>query len=1210
MCDPCDPPAPARTAQVTGLAELWNCELKRSDVLVFASTLHVGNTVCLVVHGVPHTIKLELGGPTTDAELEELRQLLDADVREWLERRAYSDIPKFLECGRTNCAACGNNAWRVSDDGVRVARERFVFSTEPCSRTLADAHASRENSCVVAVKRVRGAPMSGFVVADLEFAEFELAGAYYAPRVFWRLKKWISEERGWLSTDQVRGCGVEVYDVRVDTVLSFLAATHALYEQEGTPTEGCNGLGGFKHVIVPAAQKQRERRATWAQEEYDVEFAELKWTETEVRPAPLRVLGYDIEASGLDPKRDHAIMVSVAADVVHLSEDATELRGTPRTAAHCIVTPGKLESAVDMPAEAAHVHLHLVSGEADMLREFTSLVHKYDADVLTGYNINGYDFPFLAERAETLGRAAEFAQLSRVRKLRSTHQRIARQSRQSGTRFLTFYNLPGRLVIDMQEEVRARRQLSVYTLKEVSFTLFVDDKFGVDVGAKAKAGRFAEFEAAVRAALLVKGLTEEAASRKAATLLNDVTKRDLPWQQIMPHHDGSAQQRGHVVDYCVQDAVLAVDMFKDQNVATSLAAKASICGVAPHHVPVMMQQALLSCAFQRFCHHHRIFKAKHRQMLRAEFPPGYFGVHETGRPPNAAPAAAPAAPEDEEDSDSEEDEDEDEAPLTAELLEPDEEEEPVPKPLTATQLKRQREIEAMRIAYVPAYFGQKPPRLTKWIHGVGYHDPNDVRTTTTKAYAGGFVRVPEPGLFEQTIATLDFNSMYPNIMRGYNISCNTSLPPDWQSNPYYSKTLDAERDVRLGLMGTHWVKEHVRIGIFSYILKYFLDARQKYKALVKTTKDPVLRAVYSALEGQCKVLANSLYGAMGAPSSDFANLAAAAETTGIGASLIQQVAKRIETHKAYAQRFDSVRPRLVGGDTDSVFVLLESKRHYDWDPVTKKRVGRPKMDLVFEDVRWMANDINKCGIYEPPSKIDIDKVAERSLIQRKKKRYVIVSRASPDEPPKISSRGMETVRRDTLPATRGLLQRLNKMIMDVTRPVDTLEVFREVKRSVQAVLSNKLPTREFIKTAGVTKPLAQYPDHIAHIELLRRLERENPSAPRAQVGDRVEFVYADVPGATKAWERARTPEELERLGLCVDLVFNYLRQVKPAVQRYLDPFCSREDIDDALDLRRYAFQGVARTANTGASVRGKRHLAQSGIRDFFEDLKRTRGNGD
>ncbi len=103
--------------------------------------------------------------------------------------------------------------------------------------------------------------------------------------------------------------------------------------------------------------------------------------------------------------------------------------------------------------------------ETAILREFLRLIAEDDPDVLTGYNIGGYDFPLLAERAKALGLGPLL--LGRERS----------EADEFGERL---WKVTGRVVADAWWTARRELRPKQETLQYVARTLLGDSKLDVD----------------------------------------------------------------------------------------------------------------------------------------------------------------------------------------------------------------------------------------------------------------------------------------------------------------------------------------------------------------------------------------------------------------------------------------------------------------------------------------------------------------------------------------------------------------------------------------------------------------------------------------------------------------------------------------------------------------------------------------------------------
>lgn len=113
------------------------------------------------------------------------------------------------------------------------------------------------------------------------------------------------------------------------------------------------------------------------------------------------------------------------------------------------------------------------SSEAAMLSSFREFVVATDPDVLTGYNIENFDIPYLIERAETLAKQGatelkKFPYLGRVRYRRSRVKAAKFESRAHGRMDRKETNIDGRVQFDMLYICQKAYKLRSYKLEAIS----------------------------------------------------------------------------------------------------------------------------------------------------------------------------------------------------------------------------------------------------------------------------------------------------------------------------------------------------------------------------------------------------------------------------------------------------------------------------------------------------------------------------------------------------------------------------------------------------------------------------------------------------------------------------------------------------------------------------------------------------------------------
>ena len=128
--------------------------------------------------------------------------------------------------------------------------------------------------------------------------------------------------------------------------------------------------------------------------------------------------------------------------------------------------------------------------EKELIEGFQRYIEKKDVDVITGWNIFGFDLEYVYKRAIVTGASQKFFQLS---KLRDHHCEMVYKKLSSsalGDNALKLLPMPGRFIFDLFHEVKREQKLDSYSLNFVSKKFLGDQK--IDMSPKEMFRRFRE----------------------------------------------------------------------------------------------------------------------------------------------------------------------------------------------------------------------------------------------------------------------------------------------------------------------------------------------------------------------------------------------------------------------------------------------------------------------------------------------------------------------------------------------------------------------------------------------------------------------------------------------------------------------------------------------------------------------------------------------
>jgi DNA polymerase I len=373
-----------------------------------------------------------------------------------------------------------------------------------------------------------------------------------------------------------------------------------------------------------------------------------------------------------------------------------------------------------------------------------------------------------------------------------------------------------------------------------------------------------------------------------------------------------------------------------------------------------------------------------------------------------------------------------------------------------------------------------------------------------KDLKGGFVLEPEKGIHSY-VAVFDFKSMYPSIIRTYNVCPTTIL-----------KGVKMDGAIESPL-GTKFAPKEVRSGIVPGILERLMDRRQEVRRSMKGVRDPAKRRLLNAEQYALKIMSNAFYGHMGYARARIYDLDIANTITYTGRFTIQKTKDIIEKELGY---------KVVYGDTDSVFVSVN--------------------EGDMEKIREMGERISRHVSDQLPGVMELqfEKVFRRFL-PLTKKRYMAWSFEPTADgwAEKTEMKGIETVRRDWCGLVSETTRDVIEIILKKDDPKAALKYFKTV---VDNLLKRKIAMDKLVITKSMTKQPKHYAGMQPHIELVKKIQARSPGEAPG-IGDRVGYVI--VKGMGLLSKRAEDPSYVMEKGLEVDSQYYIENQLLPPLER-------------------------------------------------------------
>lgn len=198
---------------------------------------------------------------------------------------------------------------------------------------------------------------------------------------------------------------------------------------------------------------------------------ETHWTELNVvderKIQPYVIASFDIECTSGDGQfpqayREEDKIIQIGTVFTRFGENDNE------PFYQHMITLGSCDPIPDVDVES-------YEDERDVLLAWTRMIQNINPDVITGYNILGFDLAYMKDRAKKLGIYERFAKLTRIRNEVAQWKEKKLESSALGKNMMNYFEFTGRVLIDLMKVIQREQKLDSYKL-DFAASYFIKEK--------------------------------------------------------------------------------------------------------------------------------------------------------------------------------------------------------------------------------------------------------------------------------------------------------------------------------------------------------------------------------------------------------------------------------------------------------------------------------------------------------------------------------------------------------------------------------------------------------------------------------------------------------------------------------------------------------------------------------------------------------------
>ena len=593
--------------------------------------------------------------------------------------------------------------------------------------------------------------------------------------------------------------------------------------------------------------------------EYNCNWKDIIPLNDKPEMAKFRIMGYDIETYCSIPD-DFPIATRDGDSIIQIGMTMNYLNNNFCYHKHILTLNNTAQFSDDVTVECFDT-------ERNLLLRFRDLIITLDPDIITGWNIFGYDWKYINARCNKLNIEHKFNKISKIKSHNCKWiENSSLSSKALGDNTLYYYETPGRINIDLMKIVQRDYKLASYSLDNVTAHFIRKNVSNINLDLDSnniiitseningiREGQFIrleyndgigdykfmdgkKFEIIELTKNTIKVSINENINKNV--LINDIgelqnqfnnksikiywcqSKDDMKVFELFKLQKGDEYDRAIIAKYCIQDCELCNKLMEILQVMINNIGMAIVCNVPVQDIFGRGQGHKIQSLVSKFCKRENYIIPDHKRKNNN---------NNNNNNNNKVELSA---------------------------------------------IERQTEAIVNNIN-------------TKRKHDIMADDDGD-----DEGYEGAIVFDPKSGVYQTPVPVWDFSSLYPSSMILRNLSHEMFINPDDYNKyrnleDYIIHTIEYHNKDGTKKICKFAEHKYGIKGLIPRILIELLNARKKYRAEGEKATDKFIKSIYDGRQLAYKLTANSLYGQTGAKTSPIYKKEIAASTTATGREMLQ-----------------------------------------------------------------------------------------------------------------------------------------------------------------------------------------------------------------------------------------------------------------------------------------------------------------------------------